>query len=396
MKDLINKYNKAILTYYILIILISEFITKVLIQVESDVYFFSTVLKLLFGIYFLFHIYYNKLWSHQLFKYVVLILVSFIIGQVFISLRNGVQLQDFYNNIFTLSTYVYLPLFVININSTTINEIIIKNIFIVKIIALINVPIIIFGLAVPLEIFKSYPGSARFGFNGLIGFSSSASFFYIALLIILYCDYYYNKSLKNKGLLILQAVISIMVGTKTIWFFLILLFIIHFCVLISKKYRYISQVLLASAVGVYFLFKEAIQKFTVSLFSFGEEYYQEYGFVTVITSTRDLFLKKVWVYYLENFTLNKFFFGGINVIKIRVEFEFINMFIFFGLIGTVIYLSMILKIFYQENQSLMKTLIFVILMVTCALSGGFFYNTLSASLLYITLKYTDIYKSLKT
>lgn len=389
-KRFFSKYNDSILSNFIALILLSEFLTKVLILSHANFYRISTTIKLVFGLYLIISIVHFRLLKHQICKLIYFLFLSFIIGQLFMIFNKGLVIDDLLNNFFTFSTYSFLPLFAICVENGSVEKIIATNINIVKKVALINAPILVFCLFLPFEVFKSYPLSDRFGYNGLLGFSSSASFFYIAVLIIYYSTYFKERTLKNALIFIFHILISFIVGTKTIWFFIALLLVFHFCFLLKRPVTHYFRVILLLVVFLYFVFKEKVELFIVGLFSFGQSIYSEHGFLAVITSTRSLFLKEVMDNYVNNFSFSTLFFGGINVIKVRVEFEFVNMFIFFGLVGTLIYLSIVKNIFFSVGQKKVKTIILISLLVTCALSGGFFYSVFSACVFYLCYKYLDI------
>ncbi|MFD1062569.1 hypothetical protein ACFQ1Q_04865 [Winogradskyella litorisediminis] len=391
-KTILSKFDEFLLSNFILIILASEFFTKILILSENLPYRVSTFVKLGLGLYLFFYIYKKNLWWHKILKFLYFLTIIFIVGQLFFLFKNNTSKTDLLNNLFTFSTYIFLPLFVVCVENEKTHEIVLRNVISIKVAAFINLPIILFSLIVPFEIFRSYPLTDRFGFNGFLGFSSSASFFYIAIIIIFFGTYYINKSKKNLIFLILHTFISILVGTKTIWFFLLLVAISYFCFLIKNPLKSFFRFLFLIGIIFFLSFREKIELFIVSIFSFAERYYNEYGFLTVILSTRDLYFKQVYNYYISNFSLPTFLFGGINVIKIRVEFEFINMFVFFGLFGTLVYLLIIRYIFYKTQQKPIKTTIFVALIITCALSGGFFYSVFSACLFYLAYRYLDYIK----
>lgn len=386
----LDTYINKILSYFIIIILVSEFITKGLITYRFDFYQVSSTTKIIIEILLLVYFFKNRLWTNKYSKFTLYIILFFIIGQLFTTINSEFTYENILNNIFTLNTYLYLPLLAICVLHRDVKEIIINNIKIIKKIALINSFAIVTGLISGIELFRSYPNSQRFGYNGLIGFSSSASFFYIAVIAILYVEFIKKKTLPNILFLISQLLFSIIVGTKTIWFFIILLSIIHFCIIIKKPYRHIFQSLGLIALTLFLIFRKKVELFIVSLFNFGEYYYNKHGFITVITSTRDLYLKKVWYHYLDSGTIYNALFGGMNVFKIRVEFEFINMFIFFGFVGMFTYLLLLKQLFVVSKQQKIKTLIFIAVILTCAMSGGLFYSVFSSIIIYMVFKYIDI------
>ncbi|QXP60669.1 hypothetical protein [Olleya sp. HaHaR_3_96] len=270
-----------------------------------------------------------------------------------------------------------------DINQIKITE---SNINWIKKIGLINIPFLLIGLVTQINFFKSYPGSDRFGINGVLSSSGTASFFYVFLILILYVEFVKKQT---GSILLIQFIVSFLVGTKTIWFFNGLLVIIHFCFIIKKKQRTIFQSIFVFIGLLVFLFRHKIKLFIIGLFSFGERIYNEYGFITVILSTRDLFLVRAIEVYKEKASLVTFLFGGINDKLINVEFEFIKLFLFFGLVGSVVYLFFLKTIFFRKNQSKLKTILFIVIIVISALSGALLYSVFCSILFYITFLYID-------
>lgn len=382
--------NKALL-YFTPIVLIVDFATKFTILKDYQILQISSYTKLFIEVLLILFIINNlKKTAKQL---LLLFFLSglFLIGQILNVIASGFNLDDFYYNAYTHNAFLFFPIFAIVLNHTKNQKRIIKkNIHFIKKFSLINMVFILLGFFLELEIFKSYPSTERFGYNGLLSSSSSASYFFISSILIFYIDYFYLKDKKTFLLLLLNIIASLFVGTKTIWFFLFLLLFIHFCFLVNKKALIIYRSLTALLLVVILLFQEKIKLFIVSLFNFGEKIYNEHGFITVITSTRDLYLKKVIAHYSQNASINNFLFGGFNVFEIRVEFEFINLFVFYGLIGSFLYIFILGKLYKNVLISFPVISIFIAVAITVSLSGGFFYSVFSSIIIYLAFQYFHI------
>ena len=391
-KSTFNKASLFLCSYFVLIVLCADFITKVTLWSGFDFHRYGSIVKFSIELIFIISVLVNQTRNHKIAYLMYLLIGCFIIGQVGMVLLNKNIDGDFKDNFVTIISFVFLPLFILACFAQKNHLIIIqKNVKIIKVAALVNLPFIILGIITNSNILKSYPNSDRFGFNGFLTSSSSASYFYIALMIILYFQYIKLKKRKYLLVLLIQVFASLLMGTKTIWFFLILLSFIHFCVIINKNYRRFFQTLTTLLLVLTLIFWNKTKMFIVGLFSFGEEIYNEHGFISVILSTRDLYLKETLTHVIENGTILNILFGGINVKIIRVEFEFVNMFYFFGVFGTIIYFLFLKEAFYRENRSLLKILLFFAFMITGALSGGLFYSVSSSVLLYIAFRYVDIF-----
>lgn len=386
----IKKVNLKILLHLLLITLVSDVISKVLLIEQLRFHRTGLFFKALILLSFIIGVVLEYLsYKLKMFKYLLSLMAVFIIAQIFEWLSGTNSPSDYIDNVFTLAKYCYLPVLTITFFlNTSKHQIISFNIKTLKIAAIINAPLILSNLVIKLNLFSSYPFTDRFGSNGLLLTASTASYFYIFLILILYYEYQKDKTNAKALYLFFQIGVSILVGTKTIWFFLLMVMLIHFCVILSKPYRYFFRAGVISIFVLSIFLKEKIELFIVGLFNFGEEIYKEYGIVSVLTSTRDLFLYDAINHVKEQGTIFNYFVGGINVMKHRVEFEFVNLFLFFGIIGSLVYVLILKNIFLQKSTKL-KLWMFFAVILTASLAGGFLYSFLSSTLFLIAFKYID-------
>lgn len=104
--------------------------------------------------------------------------------------------------------------------------------------------------------------------------------------------------------------------------------------------------------------------------------YDEYGLITMLTSYRDLNLKKNFLPTInEKWNVINYLFGGTDFEKYRVEFEIYDIILFWGILGGVCYLyfynRFILKV-KKLSPFGKKQILF--LLVIALLSGTFFNN----------------------
>ena len=176
--------------------------------------------------------------------------------------------------------------------------------------------------------------------------------------------------------------VSLLIGTKAIWLFLILLGIIHFAFHKKKIIRIISTTSIILGTILVIIFHDYIIKGIINSFSYGPSLYAEHGFITVLTSTRDLLLQNAIEYIQNNWTLSNYLFGGINLLEYGVEFEFIDIFLFFGIFGLIIYLLFLKRIFFTTFYGKYKILLFIALMLVAAFAGNFFMSIISSIFAY--------------
>ena len=99
------------------------------------------------------------------------------------------------------------------------------------------------------------------------------------------------------------------------------------------------------------------------------------GLLTAILSYRDKLLINETIPFIDNnWLIVNYFFGGINDISTRSQMGFLDLFYFFGLIGTTIYLYSFRCWFFNFKLSRINIYFILILFFITFLSGNFFLN----------------------
>ncbi|WP_157515075.1 hypothetical protein [Gaetbulibacter saemankumensis] len=313
-----------------------------------------------------------------------------LIGLSAISMVNiPFNLNDIFDKLYVLNKYLFLSVFAVAFLSFE-EDIRIKIIIQIRntilVLGIINGLFMVFGLISQWEILKAYPNTHRFGYNGFLLKTSEASYLYILLIITTYYDYFLNK--KNGILCLYFVAISFFLGTKAVWLFVTLLVSIHFLLHKKKQLRYIYSICIMTCFLVFYFFNDFIIRTVVSLFSFGPEIYNKHGFITFITSTRDLLLINTLNHLKEYGTYIIYFFGGINLKNFGVEFEFVDLFLFFGAFGLIVYILIIKRLFFTEYTKI-KLLVFLALMCVAFFAGNFFVSFICSLFAYAVFKYMD-------
>src|SRR5690606_3193739 len=232
---------------------------------------------------------------------------------------------------------------------------------------------IFMGLFWEIKFFKTY--LSRFGYLGLMPKSITASYFFISAISLLY----YISVIKNNKqicwLFIVTLITSLLVGTKSIYLFVFLLFAFHFIKykFYQKKIIYIS---LLSAVLFFLFFNEFLYDQGKIYFKSLFDLYEIKGLLTALTSMRDeIFIDNiknyngVWEWY--NYLIG----GKVPSFKLYENSVF-DLYSCFGILGTGIYLS----VFYKNMIMMMSTrnsfVIFYLISVfiISILAGQFFLN----------------------
>lgn len=236
--------------------------------------------------------------------------------------------------------------------------------------------LIFLGLIFEISLFNSYR-YGRWGYNGL--FISTATSSYIYAIAI----FYFLLSLKNDFVKnwksIFVIVCCLLTGTKIVYIALFgsLLIYLLFYTNLNRKQR---NALLISILAVFSILAY------IFFFQWGifNTIRQEQGLVSAILSYRDdLFFQETIPFIQENWQLPNYLFGGISDLNIRSQMGFVDVFLFWGIIGGLLYLFTFYKTFVPKF--LVKNAVYIILILTLMvfLAGNFFENASVAIYLLI-------------
>ena len=228
--------------------------------------------------------------------------------------------------------------------------------------AKINIILMILGVLFEINLFKSYPNSIRFGYNGILPQQGIGTYFYCLILSISYFKFYLEKESLFSFLFILFG--SFLIGTKGMYLFITLLLYISIILMLkSKKNRIFFLVIINLIV---FIFREKILGFYIERFNFweGNTNFQEHSFLTKLTSKRDLLFNTFMENILINWKWNNYLFGGENFEKHRVEFEIADILLLSGISGLIVFLIFIIKIIFNNNNNIVSLLMAGILIVS--------------------------------
>src|SRR5690606_22960426 len=251
----------------------------------------------------------------------------------------------------------------------------------------INFVAILLGVIFKIDLFLTY-GYNRFGYDGLIQINSHASYIYCFATI--YVVYNFIKTKKTTLDFWVVILSSLMIGTKTLYLFYALIgcYAFFYFKLYKKLVFYISSFGLISFI---IIFNENVIAFLNTHFRALFGLYHEYGFFTAITSTRNLLLvETLSLAFNEYWTPLNYVIGGGFFSELRTEMAFIDLFLFWGVLGTILYLFLYFKLIirYYMHHSFLRYAI-ISLMVTAFLGGNFFTNAVIA--IYIVI-FTSFFK----
>ncbi len=235
---------------------------------------------------------------------------------------------------------------------------------------LVNSLFVIGGLIFDVNNFKSYRGTDRFGYIGLLGHGTFM--FYIYSILILYLYTLRLKSSKNYYFFLYTIFVSFLIGKKGIFLFLFFLMIYHVYVN-HIRYRLLFSVFLILIISSLVFFNEKILSLFSYVFPFWEKYLKKWDFITIAFSGRNLNFLKWKQFVFENWTIMNYFFGGSSFPEYWNELSMFDVFSFFGLIGVVTYFFFFRKILL--SYSLVNRYLICLPIFLSFFCGNFFVNT---------------------
>ena len=210
------------------------------------------------------------------------------------------------------------------------------------------------------------------------------------MFILIY--YYKNQILKHKNHLIFFATlgVSLLIGTKRIYFFLALLFLFHLY-RVRKRFNLKSLLLVITTIAIGFIFKSKLTDLFMSKFGIFVQVYHKKGLLASILSYRDTTLTKtINDVVLPHWDFFNVFVGGIDYNIIRPEMDIFDLFFFFGLLGLMLYFlfsKTVYKTLNFRNRFIKITLIIILLIAF--ISSGFFNSTNIPFIFFIALYYLN-------
>ena len=376
---MITKVKNCLLRYKWQLFLVFWLANVVLSIVYKFYYYYTgnhlqyTWVSDMFFLMFLF-IAISKKENKWIFISIAFLLLCKIIGSTSITSFYQTDFQLYKDVIKTWMGYVFLfPLFLFLIdNQQQTNQQLVIPSYMQKSFVMVagGLAISVFvGLIFKSYVFYTYTGTERFGFSGFIYPFSYVSYFY---MLSIPTTYYLHKHLpKEKMFLVLLYVLvlaAIFAGTKSTY-----LFLLFFCfLLILDRALYKNKWFWVTSVGALVL-TLLIHKKILQIFLVLVDLYEKERFWTFALSYRDFKIHNNVIFVQENWTWANYLFGGLNNSTQLTEMAFVDLFLNFGGLGTILFL-------YLYYHYILKRLVFtpfnlaigVGLLILIGLGGNFF------------------------
>jgi hypothetical protein len=384
--NFIKKNIDAIVIVFLMGFLISDFVTSIAFKLmPTSFYRYSGALKLLFEAIMIGMTIINFKKPFRTFWFIGAFVISFVISQLLLN-ESGYDFkaQISSGNIYFFNRYMYLLIFILFIKTVPLKQETYEKIYkYFEYFLYINTIALFIGYAFHVEVFRSYEYTTRFGVSGFFSKPGEASYMYMIAIIVNYYYWILKNNKVNLYKLLFLIACSLCLGQKKIILFLLLLSIVH--LINYNRFKKVFRILLPLSLVVFIFFKESIIQAILSHSPFWKTVYDQSGLVSTIFSYRDQLLVKAMTYIEGNWSFLNYIFGGLDFDHYKVEFEFIDLYIFLGFAGIVYYLYVVSS--YLNGGNFLKRNLIIIAFITSLLSGGLILNVTVAILFYIVVKY---------
>lgn len=365
-----SKIYTFIISFFIIAEFISNLATKYAYYNQQSFYRYSLIVRTIFEVIMIFHLCLNLDKKRlKIFIAIILLFYCFIFGQLII------QLPDIYESFITFNKYIYL--FIAYLFSEEILSLpyrdkekiysLITKIFI------LNTVFILIGVIFNISIFKSFPTmSYRFGYNGVFMAGNEASYVIICGLSFFYYKCVYEKT--NSRLFFFFLLGAMLSGMKAVYIFIILLSAFHLFSKMKLKQiiKYIGFILAPALLfTIYYIQSQYFIKHT----AFFQRAYQDHGLFYMLVSGRNTIMEKEGSIILSQWTPINYFIGGQQISKYIMEMSFFDLFFFFGLAGSVLYLILFYHLLMKGLMKYKFFIFFFFALLSLAFFGGHFFKS---------------------
>lgn len=342
-----------------------DFINKIELFYGLGIIKLSRILKALFLVYSIVFImlHYKYVYKHLKVLSIVILTLSIVFF-----LKNNFSeryVSEYVRYIFVLLSFPLLHYAFVDKDKNLLNKL--YKLF--KWLVLINAILILISALFELRIFNTYY-HGRFGFNGIILSQGFTPFFYLSATTLFW-------ALKDKKMLLLVLLLSILSGVKGVYFGVCLL--LGLLVLLNHNYSKSLKIKVIGLLAIVFIGLVV----GILLTPIFKGVIESNGLLTAIFSLRtDYTLVLLNQINSDNYNL---FIGSLSLQKVRLEMQISDIILFFGLVGLLAYIIF----FYFLNKSLVKDSIskafFISTLVLSALSGNLLYIQMSSILMFLVL-----------
>jgi hypothetical protein len=181
------------------------------------------------------------------------------------------------------------------------------------------------------------------------------------------------------------VIAALFLGTKGAYLFLFLLLLTDiFFRQNRKKLVYFSIGLL---ILLFYYFDKIIMINMLKLMNLSTEIYtKNNGFITALSSKRDLLFVNAVDYIEVKWKMINYIVGGTDFRTLKVEIEIVDIFLFFGLAGLILYGFFIKSYLFTNKEAILNYLLILILLIG-TMSGNLISSISNTTFFAITFLY---------
>jgi hypothetical protein len=321
--------------------------------------------------------------------FLIFLFLNFLTGQAYFA--SEVARPHFLENVFMFNKYFYVFIIFFAIRQLRDSPIFFeKTINAVQTIFTINSIAILVGAVTGFHLFSTYlEHDYRRGYMGFLPIQNEATLFYFLAISF---AYYKRFILGEKSWTFFVIVIaSLCLGTKGIYVFIGLLFIFHF--LVYSRQRVV--LILFGSLAIFRLTIFMASKTGQQIIEYFMDKARKQGFLSMLLSGRDILLKKNFVYEMQHWHLVNFFVGGQDVTVHATEMDFFDLFLFFGVVGSICYMTLCFLTIFKFKKGSPFLAFFIFIYYALAFTGGHFFAS-AMNALYLCLVTMYFYQTQTT
>jgi hypothetical protein len=361
----VNYSHPLALFLFLILSFFTDFIDKVCIFYKIDFIKLNRLLKIVFLIYSIgFCITYYKF----IFKKIKFVMISLLILSIVFFLKG----ENY--NLYKVEFLRYIILFIsfpLLFYVVSYSKISITTLFysFLKYIIILNAALILLGILFDIQIFKTYNAN-RFGFNGILLSQGFTPFVYLCASIMFW-------HLKDKLMLLIIALIALVSGIKGVYMaeFMAMTLIVFCDKTLDRTFK-------VKSIFVLFFVFILVTLVTLSMSPF-KELIKSGELLTAIFSYRtDNLVLLISELTKENFNV---LIGATRLLKIRLELQLVDIVLFFGVIGLMVYTYFVFNLYKIIRKNYLAIILLVTALTTSFFTGNLFYLPLASLLLILTL-----------
>ena len=230
----------------------------------------------------------------------------------------------------------------------------------------INAIFLTTGAVLGISLFESYPLSGRWGYSGLLWHLSFHSIVYGVFLI-----YLLEQKKKSWISIVLFGSVLLLLGQKAGLLYFLLIFTLGVI-----KNNCLQKGIIASSFVLIFSAKLWLP-YIVIYSPFWENVYNKHGVWGVLLSLRNENIENIWGIINPQLSTFDVVFGGVIRFPVRIEMMLFDILIYFGVLGLIIFILLIIKIVPSWKWS-------IPIFVAC-FGGGIYEVPLGMLLFFVTL-----------